>query len=202
MVWDDLGRDAKHETDKERDRFIGVYIGILAVLLALCTLGGGNATKDATIKNIEASNTWAFFQAKNMRRHVLRLETDALELRRATEAGLSAEAKTAITARIADYRKQDAALTSDPDKPEGKREGLDQLWQKARALETERDIAMRRDPYFDYGQALLQIAIVLASVAIVAGGTAVLWASGALALAGLLMTFNGFTLAIPLPWIG
>ena len=202
MSWDDLGRDAKSANDRDHDRKIGVYIGILAVLLALCTLGGGNATKDATIKNIEATNTWAFFQAKNMRRHVLRLETDALELRLATEAGLSTDAKTAIAARIADYKKQDASLTSDPDKEPAKREGLDQLWEKAKALEAARDIAMRKDPYFDYGQALLQIAIVLASVAIVAGGSTVLVASFVLAALGILMTFNGFTLAIPLPWIG
>ncbi len=202
MVWDDLGRDAKNETAKERDRLIGVYIGVLAVLLALCTLGGSNATKDATLKNIEAANTWAFFQAKNMRRHVLRLDKDALELRLVTEAGLTPEAKAAISARIADYTKQDAALTSDPDKEPAKREGLDQLWEKARALEGERDLAMRKDPYFDYGQALLQIAIVLASVAIVAGGNAVLLASGALALLGALLTFNGFTLAVSVPWMG
>lgn len=202
MSWDDLGRDAKSANDRDHDRKIGVYIGILAVLLALCTLGGGNATKDATIKNIEATNTWAFFQAKNMRRHVLRLETDALELRLATEAGLSTDAKAAIAARIADYKKQDASLTSDPDKEPAKREGLDQLWEKAKALEAARDIAMRKDPYFDYGQALLQIAIVLASVAIVAGGSTVLVASFVLAALGILMTVNGFTLAIPLPWIG
>lgn len=202
MSWDDLGRDAKRENDRDRDRRIGVYIGVLAVLLALCTLGGGNATKDATIKNIEAANTWAFFQAKNMRRHVLRLETDALELRLATENGLSADAKTAIAARIADYKKQDAVLTGgDPDKEPAQREGLDQLWQKAKALEAERDIAMRKDPYFDYAQALLQIAIVLASVAIVAGGTGVLMASGILAAAGIFMTVNGFTLAFNLPWV-
>lgn len=201
MTWDDLGRDAKRENDRDRDRLIGVYIGVLAVLLAICTLGGGNATKDATIKNIEATNTWAFFQAKNMRRHVLRLDADALELRLATEAGLTPEGKAAIQARIADYKKQDAELTSDPGKEPGKREGLDQLWEKAKALEAERDVAMRKDPYFDYGQALLQIAIVLASVAIVTGGNLVLAVSVLLAAGGILMTFDGFTLALPLSWI-
>ena len=40
---------------------------------------------------------------------------------------------------------------------------------------------MRKDPYFDYGQALLQIAIVLASVSIITGGTSLLVLSGILA---------------------
>ena len=55
--------------ENERNKWIGVYIGVLAVLLAICGMGGGNAAKDATRANIEASNTWAFFQAKNMRRN-------------------------------------------------------------------------------------------------------------------------------------
>ena len=194
MVWDALGNDAKDQNSKSRERLIGVYIGILAVLLALCTLGGGNSTKDATLKNIEASNTWGFFQAKNMRRHVLRLQADDLELRLATETGLTDAGKDAIRAKIKSYKDQDDALTKGP-------EGLDGLFTKGKALEAERDVAMKRDPYFDYGTAFLQIAIVLASVAIVTDGTVVLLASLLIAVLGLLMTLNGFTLAIAVPWM-
>jgi len=195
MVWDALGNDAKDQNSKSRERLIGVYIGILAVLLALCTLGGGNSTKDATLKNIEASNTWGFFQAKNMRRHVLRLQADDLELRLATEAGLTDAGKDAIRAKIKAYKDQDDALTKGP-------EGLDGLFTKGKALEAERDVAMKRDPYFDYGTAFLQIAIVLASVAIVTDGTVVLLASLVIAALGVLMTLNGFTLAIAVPFMG
>src|ERR1044072_7100653 len=68
VVWDELGRDAEEANQRERDRWTGVYIGILAVILAICSMGGGNAAKDATLQNIEAANTWSFFQAKNLRR--------------------------------------------------------------------------------------------------------------------------------------
>jgi hypothetical protein len=47
--------------NKQRERLIAVYIAILAVALSVCSVGGGNATKDATARNIEASNAWAFF---------------------------------------------------------------------------------------------------------------------------------------------
>ncbi len=81
MAYEDLREVFEDEGGaKERDRWIGVYIGILAVILAICAMGGDNAGKDATRSNIEASNTWAFFQAKNMRRHVLRVEVDYLNL--------------------------------------------------------------------------------------------------------------------------
>ena len=39
--------------------------------------------------------------------------------------------------------------------------------QSRQAMEKERDVAARRDPYFDYAEALLQIAIVLASVSVI-----------------------------------
>ena len=70
---------------KQRERLIAVYIAILAVALSICSIGGGNATKDATARNIEASNAWAFFQAKNIRRNDVRIEISDLELRLATE---------------------------------------------------------------------------------------------------------------------
>ncbi|WP_072395989.1 DUF4337 domain-containing protein [Hyphomicrobium sp. CS1GBMeth3] len=198
MAFDDLGRDATDQSQRNRDRWIGVYIGVLAVTLAICSLGGGNAAKEATLKNIEASNTWAFFQAKNLRRQMLRMQLDEFELVSLSDPNLSGEAKTAISAKIASYREQDKILTSDPKS----NEGLDELFHRGKALEAERDIAIQKDPYFDYAQALLQIAIVLASVAIISGGTAVLVASIGVGILGALLTLNGFTLLLAIPLIG
>ena len=52
-----------------RSKWIGVYVGVLAALLAMCGVGGGNATKDATRANIEVANMWACFQSKNVQVH-------------------------------------------------------------------------------------------------------------------------------------
>lgn len=203
MVWDELSRDAESENVRDRDRWIGVYIGVLAVLLAICSMGGGNATKNATLKNIEAANAWAFFQAKNMRRHVLRVEVDDLQLLTQVQPGLTAEGLAAIEAKISDYKKQDEILTvGDAAKPIEQREGLDQLFEKGKRLEAERNVAMRQDPYFDYGEALLQIAIILASISLITKGSFLLAVSGVLAVGGSLLTLNGFTLAVSLPGLG
>ncbi len=193
MALDQLHRD-KHAVG--RDKFIGVYIGILAVVLAICSMGGGNASKNETLKNIEASNTWGFFQAKNMRRQSLRLQIDDLEMMLAANPAMPEDARKLVTDKIAGYKAQDKKLTSDPEKSEG----LDELWAKGKKLEAERDLSLQRDPYFDYAQALLQIAIVLASVAIISGGNALLIVSGILGALGALLTFGGFTLAFPLPF--
>lgn len=198
MALDDIGSAGEAQSKSARDRWVAVYIGVLAVLLAICALGGGNAAKEATLKNIEATNTWAFFQAKNMRRHILRMQIDELELQFAIQPAMASDARSAIEAKIGQYREQVKLLTSDPKTGEG----LDELFAKGKSLEVERDLALRRDPYFDYGQALLQIAIVLASVAIISGANFLLTASGLVGFLGILMTLNGFTLLWALPFIG
>jgi hypothetical protein len=182
-------------TDKEtRDRWLGVFIGVLALFLAICTMLGDNATKDANRLNIDASNNWNFFQAKNLRRHMLRLQIEDFEMQLAAQPDMPAVAREAITKRIAAHRDTEKLLTSDPKSGEG----LDELFKKGKALEAERDLAFRKDPYFDWSQTFLQIAIVLASVCLITGTLWLLYLSIGLGAAGLLLLINGSTLLIPL----
>ena len=128
----------------------------------------------------------------------MRIEIDSLELQLATEPNLSEAARAAIEAKLKQYREHEARLTSEPETGEG----LKELMATGKTLEVQRDRAMRKDPYFDYGQALLQIAIVLASVSIITGGSMLLLLSGLLAAGGLISMLNGFVLLYTLPFIG
>lgn len=198
MAWDALSRDADDSNKRDRDKWVGVWIGILAVLLAICTAGGDNAAKDAAKANLDASNTWAFFQAKNVRRHTIRLQVDELEIMLLANPQMPAEAKKAIGDKIAGYKDLDKRLTSDPKE----KEGLDELFKKARALEAQRDAALARDPYFDLGAAALQIGIVLASIAIViSSGTSLLAVSFLLGAVGGAFTLNGYLSLFSLPFL-
>lgn len=198
MAWDELGRMADEDNNRDRERWIGVWIGALAVILAICSMGGSNAGKDATLKNIEAANTWAFFQSKNMRRQAIRLRADELQLELDTNAAMPAATRTAIQGKLNEYHDLDKQLTSNKQN----NEGLDELWTKAKALEVDRDTAMQKDPYFDYAEAALQIAIVLASIAIITGGLWMLIGSIGLGVLGIFLTVNGYTLLVSLPGIG
>jgi Domain of unknown function (DUF4337) len=197
MALDDVVEKLSSDKD-ERNKWIGVYIGVLAVLLAICGVGGGNATKDSTRANIEAANTWAFFQAKNMRRNAIQLAATQLELTAAAHAGLPGDVRKQFEDKIKDLRAQVQLLTSDP----VRKEGLDELFTRAKTLEVERDVALRKDPYFDWSQALLQIGIVLASVHLIIGNMTLLGLSGALSFLGVLLMINGFTLAVNMPFFG
>src|SRR5262245_7757309 len=185
------------KSDKEElNKWVGVYIGLLAVLLAICNVGGANAAKDATRANIEASNTWSFYQAKTIRRTSYTLAADALEQQLATQPGVAGPARKGVEEKIKAYRAEADRLKRDQE------DGTDVLLVKGKSLEVERDIALRKDPYFDWSQALLQIAIVLASVHLIIGNLMLLGLSGGLAALGILLMLNGYTLLVRLPFLG
>jgi uncharacterized protein DUF4337 len=189
------------DKDKEQDRFkkrAAIGIAILAMLLAITGLGGNNATKEALNENILASNFYNFFQAKNMRQTAYILAADELELAWAKDPTLPAEARTALMAKAEAYKKTIARYESEPETNEGKKE----LLQRARGHEEKRNHALKQDPYFDYAEALLQIAIVLISVAIVAEQVWLAFLGGGLGLIGGLLMINGYLLLIEIPGLG
>jgi uncharacterized membrane protein YgdD (TMEM256/DUF423 family) len=70
------------------------------------------------------------------------------------------------------------------------------------ALEAIRDAALKKDPYFDWAGAFLQIAVVLASISLVAGSRLLIRMSLAFAAIGTMLLIDGFTLLVPLPFLG
>ena len=106
--------------------------------------------------------------------------------------------KDKIAAKAADYRKTSARYESEPENGEGKKE----LMAKARQHEAIRDHAMKQDPYFDFAEALLQIAIVLISVSIIAEVTLLTWFGGMLGAVGGLLMINGYFLLVEVPGLG
>jgi hypothetical protein len=165
-------------------------ISILAMVLAISSLGGSNAGKETTQENILAANSYAFYQAKSIRQTSLKIASAELELLLLREPGMPATAKEAVQKKIDEYKKTIDRYESEPDTKEGKKE----LLITAREHEAARDHAMRQDPWFDYAEGALQIAIVLLSVSIVAGLPVLFWGGAALGVVGALSAANGFFL--------
>jgi AICAR transformylase/IMP cyclohydrolase PurH len=162
------------------------------MVLAITSLGGSNAGKDITQENILAANTYAFYQAKSIRQTTLKVAAADMELQLLREPTMNAAAKEATQKKIEDYKKTIDRYESEPATQEGKKE----LMVRAKEHEAIRDHAIRQDPWFDYAEGALQIAIVLLSVSIVAGLPLMYWAGTCLGVLGALSAFNGFFLFI------
>jgi len=174
-------------------RLTAIYVGVIAMLLAIATLGGAEATKEMLNANIHASDTYAFYQAKNIRQTLYQISAAELELL-AGGGAISGDGGAKAAELVKRYRDTVTRYESEPATGEGKKE----LMAKAKEWEHARDHAAAQLPNFEYGEALFQIAIVLGSVAIVAVSPWLLGFSGLLAAAALLLTVNGYFLLVPL----
>lgn len=188
--------------DRFRSR-AALLIAMLAAVLAIGGMGGGNATDDMIASNIQASDTWAFFQAKNIRQTAFEIAVDEIDTA-LLEGDLSPARRERLEARRADYVAAIARYDSEPD-PEApddllRGEGKKQLSAQAQQFEAQFEIASKRDNNFDLAEVCLQLALVLGSVAILALNRPVLLASAGLGAAGALLTLNGFLLLVPLPF--
>lgn len=179
------------------NRTMAIYIALLAAVLAIASLGGSNAAKEMVNSNIQASDTFAFYQGKTVRQTEYSLAARALELSLLSRPDLTPEQRAEVEQEIARQRATAARYESEPQTGEGKKE----LLAKARRYEEARDHAAAQDPYFDAAEALLQLAIVLASVATIVGVRGLVWLSAACAIGGALATVNGFTLLVNLPFL-
>jgi hypothetical protein len=184
------------EADANFRKLTGIFLGIVAMLLAITALGGANATKTMVNANIQASDTYGFYQARNIRQTAYQIAAEQLEADIQAQPAMPEAARTKIEGMVKRYRERVDRYESDPSTGDGKKE----LLAKAKEFEAKRDNAAERDPNFDFAEALFQIAIVLGSVSIVAASRSLVKLSGVLAIAGTLLMINGYFLLVHLPF--
>lgn len=197
----EVHEDEREEGVRFRNR-AALMIAILAAVLAVAGLGGGNATDDMIYNNIRASDTWAFFQAKNIRQTAYEIAIVEIEGDLA-EPGLTPDRRATMERQLAEHRATIARYDSEPDpaapndllRGEGKR----QLRAQAESFQAAREIAQQRDDNFDMAEVFLQLALVLGSIAILALNRAILILAAGLGTVGTLLMANGFLLLVPLP---
>jgi len=172
-------------------RRVALTTAIFAVILAITSLGGNNAMKEMLLAQQQASDQWAFYQAKVIREHFYRGQKMRLELDLLERESL----KPQIRQRYEQLLRQMAA--------EEERYGAEkkEIEKEAKKLEHERDLNRDKDPYFDYAEVLLQIAIVMASIAILAHSRGVFVFALVSAGLGAILAVNGFCLFFRLPFL-
>ena len=158
--------------------------------LAIASLGGSNAMKEMLLSQQEASNQWAFYQSKVIREHLNRGNKLMLETQLAEPSSLKGAEREKFQALAKKFADEENRMNADKKEIEP----------KAKAAEALRDRNQKKDPYFDYAEVLLQIAIVTASISILSTSRPMFWFSLALAICGTLLSVNGFTLFVHVPF--
>lgn len=164
---------------------VAMFISILAVVLAFSETLGKSAQTLALTQNIEASNHWAFFQAKTIRMTTLRTAAELAELELARASG---QGKEALQKRIDDWKKTSARYDSEPETQEGRKE----LAARAKEAEKKRDRNLAAYHHYELASAATQIAIVLASAEVITGVVALMWGSAALGVLAVVFCLIGF----------
>ena len=163
-----LSRSEKEAKIKDKAGFVIVF---LAAILAINTMLGGSNSSKIQNNTIQANNMWAWYQAKNVRGVLY--EINAVE----TTKPENKEKFLAEKARM------------DADKKE--------IMEKAKALETERDAAKLKSPWFTWGGSILQIAIVLLTASILAVSMPMFYVSTIVGALGSLLVSQAIWMWIP-----
>ena len=168
---------------------IALFIAIMALFLAVSEMLGKSANTEAITLNIKVSDTWNFFQAKNIRRTVVLSAAEEMKvgLIRVSDTAT----KAAMDKQIDEWQKTAARYRSEPDT----REGTTELAQRAMEAEHERDTALARYHNYEVASAAFQIGIVLCSAAVITGMILLAWIAGGVAILG--MTFTALGLIAP-----
>jgi hypothetical protein len=165
--------------DHGGNKGVALLISVLALVLAFSETLGKGAQTNALAMNIEASNLWAFFQAKTIRQTVLRTAAEEVAIAEKGEAGKK---------QVEKWRETAQRYQNEPETGEGR----DQLAARAKEAEKKRDRSMAAYHHYEVASAAVQIAIVLASASIIAEIAALVWVAAGLGVLGIVFCLIGF----------
>ncbi len=156
---------------------VSVTISTLAVLVAGVTLLSHRAHTEELLRQNQAANKWAQYQAKSVRQHTTEKAADVIDVVAALNKEKGEAAQKKFEAELEHYKS---------DKEDVSKE--------ARDFETERDLAGRRADRFDGGEALLEVGLVICSLTLLTKRR-LFWIGGMLiAAGGIAMALTGFFL--------
>jgi len=175
---------AGHGHIEGANKNIAILIAVMAALLAIAEMGAKSSQTAVLTEHVEATNQWAFFQAKTVRQTVLRTAAEELEAQYKDAGAMPA----AVKGQIETWRRTVARYESEPETNEGRKE----LSTSAKAHTAKREIARSAYHLFEFGSAAFQLAIVLASAAAVTTVMLLAYAAGGLGLIGAALMAFGF----------
>jgi hypothetical protein len=186
--------EALDDAVEAKDKRVALIIAILALFLALSEAGGKNAQHRSTEQNIESSDLYNFYQAKKIRASLI--EADIAQLEIARLGASDPKIQEAMDKQIETWKGMVSHYETD------KKDGTEVLLESAKAATEGRELSNHRLEHYEYASGLIQIAIVLASAAIITGIGVLMWLSIGLGAVGAVLMAFGYLAPTALKFLG
>jgi hypothetical protein len=171
----ELQEHAEHAQHDQSLAPVSLSMAVLAVLVATVSLLGHRSHTEEVILQTKATDQWAYYQAKNIRRHSEEMFLDSLSLSAAKDPQLVSKLQQKYTQGIERYR-----------------DDQKEIEEKARDLEKEVGYERRRADRFDLAEVFLEMGLVITSITLLTRRR-LFWAAGsALAVVGVVIAASGF----------
>ena len=132
--------------DDPNTRRVGILVGVVGIFLSVVTIASHRAHTDAVIHRTESNDQWGYYQAKKIREN-----TEEVALSLMTVLGTDPAKIEAVTHKLEAAR---AKYASDAEK----------IQEEAKAKDQETEKEEHRALYFDIGEGLLELGLVLCSL--------------------------------------
>lgn len=154
---------------------VAVTLAILAVLVAMATLMGHRAATEELLLQTQASDQWAFFQAKNIRLHEMQSMADLLGTVAPLDKEKAALLQEQYLKEVELYNKQ-----------------KDEIGERAKELEQERAQVAKREDRYDTAEAVFEMALIICSLTLLTKKKFLWFAGIVVGMAGLAVGLSGF----------
>lgn len=173
----ELKEHAEHAKEDPTLAPVSVTMAILAVLVAVVTLLGHRAHTEEVVLQAKASDQWAYYQAKNIRRHEDEIVAEVTAVQPTIDA--------AALGKVRDKYSTEAARYKDDQK---------EIEDKAREMEAEVGTERNRADRFDLAEVFLEVGLVITSITLLSGRK-FFWGFGViLAAIGIVLSATAFFL--------
>ena len=173
----ELQENAEHGRENPSLAPISVTMAILAVFVAVVSLLGHRAHTEELLFQNRASDQWAYYQAKNIRRHNYEMGVDLLSMVEFRDKAQADKVREKYQKEAERYTKEQAEIE-----------------EQAKDLEKESALAQRKANRFDLGEVFLEIALVISSLSLLSRNRFYWFLGIASGLAGLGVAATGFLL--------
>jgi hypothetical protein len=158
----ELQEHAEHAAHNPSMAPVSLTMAILAVLVAVASLLGHRAHTEEVILQNKSTDQWAYYQAKNIRRHTDELFADFASVMTASDSKKMAQLREKYQAEANTYRDQQKDIDAE-----------------ARKLEDETKLERRRADRYDLAEVFLEVGLVVTSITLLSGRR-IFWKAGIL----------------------